>query len=170
MANEREDGMCSFSLLASHLLDRTAQWNASGTNVGGWSESDLNTYLNNRLYDAMPTQIKLLLKQVRVGSSIGNKSSDVTFSDCYIAIPSVKEVNPRINKEPYNSEGTTIPFLNQAEVSPRRAFLNGDYNAYWLRSPSADYTSYVYRVDADGDTEAITSTTDKLGVVILLSF
>ena len=168
--SDNPDDMCSFSLLASHLLDRTVQWNKNGTNTGGWAESDLNEYLNNRLYEAMPTQIKSLLKQVKIGSSVGNKSSEVTFSDCYIAIPSVKEVNPSINKEPYNSEGTTIPFLNQAEISPKRAFLDGDYNAYWLRSPSADYTSYVWRVDADGDTEAITSATDKLGVVILLSF
>ena len=168
--SDNPDDMCSFSLLASHLLDRTVQWNKNGTNTGGWAESDLNEYLNNRLYEAMPTQIKSLLKQVKIGSSIGNKSSEVTFSDCYITIPSVKEVNPSINKEPYNSEGTTIPFLNQAEISPKRAFLDGDYNAYWLRSPSADYTSYVWRVDADGDTEAITSATDKLGVVILLSF
>ena len=167
--SDNPDGMCSFSLLASHLLDRTARWNTSG-NTGGWAKANLNSYLNNRLYNAMPTQIKSLLKQVRIGSSAGNKSKEITWSDCYITIPAVKEVNPNENREPYNSEGTTIPFLNNAEVSPKRAFLNGNYSPYWLRSPNVEYSAYVWRVNSDGNTEPINDVKNELGVLMLISF
>lgn len=168
--SDNPDEMCSFSLLASGLLDRKSKWNTTNTNVGGWATSKLNSFLNTRLYEAMPTQIKSLLKQVKIDSSAGNKSEEIVSSDCYIAVPALKEVNPGINKEPYNSEGTTISYFNQAQVSPKRAFADGTYYAYWLRSPNVEYTNYVYRIDAEGKVQAITNATDELGIVILLSF
>ena len=167
--SDNPDGMCNFSLLASHLLDRTARWNNTSTNVGGWAKSKLNGYLNSRLYDAIPTQIKLLIKQVRIGSSAGDRSNEITFSDCYITIPAAKEINSSINQEPYNSEGTGISYCINPETR-KRAFSNGDYSAYWLRTPNVEYSSYVYRVNAEGSTESITGANDNLGVLILLSF
>ena len=167
---DNPDEMCSFSLLGKQLLNKKSKWNTTNTNAGGWAESKLNKFLNTRLYDALPTQIKLILKKVQINSSIGNKSSEITSSSCYVAIPALREVNPSINREPYNSEGTTISYFNQAEVSPKRAFSDGTYYAYWLRSPNVEYSNYIYWVDADGKTQGIKNATDELGVVILLSF
>ena len=165
---------CSFSLLASHLLGRTAKWNTSNTNDGGWASSALNASLNNRLYNAMPTQIKLLLKRVIVKSNDGIGDSDpyyneVTSSNCYITIPALIEVDPTRTSEPYNSEGISISYLSTNE-SRKRAFDGGDYNAYWLRTPNVGYANYIWRVEADGQTQGITNATTSLGVLIELSF
>lgn len=167
--SDNPDGMCNFSMLASHLLERTRTWNDSNTNVGGWAESKLNAYLNSRLYEAIPTQIKLLLKQVRIGSSVGNKSNDITWSDCYVAIPSVKEVDSTRNQEPYNSEGLSISYLTTSDTR-KRSMPNGDYEKYWLRSPSTSFANYIWRVETSGSTESITNATEVLGILILLSF
>ena len=167
--SDNPDGMCNFSMLASHLLERTRTWNDSNTNVGGWAESKLNAYLNSRFYEAIPTQIKLLLKQVRIGSSVGNKSNDITWSDCYVAIPSVKEVDSTRNQEPYNSEGLSISYLTTADTR-KRSMPNGDYEKYWLRSPSTSFANYIWRVETSGSTESITNATEILGILILLSF
>ena len=165
---------CSFSLLASHLLGRTKMWNKSNTNDGGWAESSLNQSLNTRLYNAMPTQIKSLLKQVIVYSGDGIGDSDpyyteVTSSDCYIAIPALIEVDPTRTSEPYNSEGTSISYLNTND-SRKRAFDGGDYNAYWTRTPTIGYQNYIWRVESGGNTESITNATTSLGVLIEISF
>ena len=160
---------CSFSLLASHLLGRTKKWNPTNINAGGWAESKLNTSLNTRLYNAMPTQIKELLKKVIVYSSIGNMSSELSSSNCYITIPSAIEVDPTMNSEPYNSEGTSISYLSTNE-SRKRAFDGGDYAEYWLRSPNINYANYIYRVGADGQMQGITNATTNLGVLIEISF
>ena len=165
---------CSFSLLASHLLGRTAKWNTSNTNDGGWASSALNASLNNRLYNAMPTQIKLLLKRVIVKSNDGIGDSDpyyneATSSNCYITIPALIEVDPTRTSEPYNSEGTSISYLSTND-SRKRAFDGGDYNAYWLRTPTTGYANYIWRVEADGQTQGITNATTTLGVLIELSF
>ena len=165
---------CSFSLLASHLLGRTKKWNASNTNAGGWASSELNASLNNRLYNAMPTQIKALLKQVIVHSSVGQMSTELSSSDCYITIPALIEVDPTQTSEPYNSEGTSISYLTNND-SRKRAFDGGDYNDYWLRSPS-HYSNYVWRVgdgknnDTLGGTYPVTSPNTELGVLIEISF
>ena len=160
---------CSFSLLASHLLGRTKGWNSSNVNTGGWANSALNNSLNTRLYGAMPTQIKLLLKQVIVYSSIGQMSTELSSSNCYITIPALIEVNSTMTSEPYNSEGTAISYLNTND-SRKRMFDGGDYNAYWLRSPNASYANYVYRVDENGLPQGITNATTSLGVLIEISF
>ena len=166
---------CSFSLLASHLLGRTKQWNSSNTNDGGWAESSLNTSLNTRLYNAMPTQIKSLLKRVIVKSNDGMDNNaiphyqEVIDSDCYITIPALIEVDSSRTSEPYNSEGTSISYMSN-NTARKRAFDGGDYSAYWLRSPNVDYVNYIWRVDENGQTQGITNATTSLGVLIEISF
>ena len=170
---------CSFSLLATHLLGRTKKWNTSATNDGGWAMSALKKSLNTRLYNAIPTQIKLLMKQVIVYSNDGitnasvtpNKYyTEVTSSNCYIYIPSILEVDPTQNIEPYNSEGSNISYMAQPVVR-KRAFDGGDYNDYWLRSPSThNWSDYVWHVRADGTTYGIKGANSSLGVLIMISF
>jgi hypothetical protein len=117
----------------------------------------------------MPTQIKALLKKVIVYSSVGQMSSELSPSDCYITIPALIEVDPTQTSEPYNSEGTSISYLSTND-SRKRAFDNGDYNAYWLRTPNVGYANYIWRVEADGYAQGITNAQTALGVLIELSF
>ena len=165
---ENTSKRCSFSLLASHLLGKTKKWNSSNTNAGGWANSALNKSLNTRLYNAMPAQIKSLLKQVIVYSSVGKQSSELSSSNCYITIPALVEVDPTRTSEPYNSEGTSISYMN-TNSSRKRAFDGGDYDEYWLRSPNVDYANYIWRVDANGQTQGIDNASTKHGVLIEIS-
>ena len=176
--SENTSKRCSFSLLASHLLGRTKRWNATNTNDGGWAECELNKSLNTRLYNAMPTQIKLLMKQVIVYSNDGitNTSitpnqyyTEVTPSNCYITIPAIIEVDSSQNAEPYNSEGSAISYMINNDAR-KRAFDKGDYGAYWLRSPSTGWANYIWRVESGGNVEAITNAQTELGVLIEISF
>jgi len=164
---------CTFSLLASHLLGRTSKWNNSNVNSGGWANSSLNTSLNTRLYNAMPNQIRQLLQQVIVYSSVGNMSTELSSSNCYITIPALIEVDSTKNTEPYNSEGTAISYMN-TNASRKRAFDGGDYYGYWLRSPNTGYANYIWRVDKTGSVEGITNASGHdgkpLGVLIEISF
>jgi hypothetical protein len=163
---------CNFSLLATHLLEHNRSYNDESTNAGGWASSALNKYLNTRLYNSMPTQIKSLLKQVIVSSSIGSQSTEISSSNCYIAIPSVIEVgnDSSINIEPYIYEGSTISYMTSNDMR-KRAYIDGNYNYYWLRSPNIAYSNnYIYQVDADGKLYGFGSPKTKSGVLIEISF
>ena len=165
---------CSFSLLASHLLGRTKKWNSSNTNDGGWANSALNSALNDRLYNAIPAQVRSLLKQVIVYSNDGIGGgepyyTEVTPSNCHITIPALIELDSTKNSEPYNSEGVAISYLS-TNASRKRAFDGGDYNSYWTRSPNTGYANYVWYIDENGQTQGIINTTTPLGVLIEISF
>ena len=160
---------CSFSLLATHLLSRSKTLNSANSTSGGWASMTLNSYLNERLYNAIPIKWKPLFKQVQVTSSIGNKSTETSISDCYITIPSVYEVDAGYNTSPYNSEGSSISFMTTND-SRKRAYPDGDYANYWLRSPNIQFESYNFSVDENGAIYGYGNPAyDTYGVLIELS-
>lgn len=168
---ENPSKRCSFTLLATHLLERARQYNTSNTSVGGWASSPLNTFLNNRLYNAMPIQIQSLVKQVTVWSSIGNMSTEVSSSQCYVVIPSAIEMSneTEVNKEPYTNEGTTISYMTSKDMR-KRAYVDGDYSDYWLRSPNINYATYIYQIDKDGNLDGYNLANETAGILIEISF
>lgn len=177
---DNPDGMCSFSIIASHLLERTRQWNSTDTNTGGWARSALNKFLNGRLYSAIPTQIRSLIKPVVVWSSVGGgsattPSTELSSSNCYITIPSLKDVDGIntsgvANSDPYNSEAFAPISIFSSVNARKRAFADGDYSDYLLRSPTANYPRYIWRVEADGSVYSISPANTKYGVLIEISF
>ena len=128
------------------------------------------------LYNAMPDKTKLLLKQVTVQSSIGDNLTDISTSECYITIPSIIEISnsSTYNVEPYISEmaivsGKTISYMTSNDRR-KRAYDGGDYYEYWLRSPNASYSRYVYTVDGTGYVDGYEYPDYTRGVLIEVSF
>ena len=175
------------SLVASHLLDRKMKYNTGNTNAGGWAESNLNKVLNSRFYNAVPVQIRLMLKKMCVLSTIGQMSTEVSESGCYVNIPSVYDVDS--NETSYKNElysgASTITTMatNKQRIREYRHGYNNDnveaYDSYWLRSPNIAYTSYVWSVnenyanhnsDAMGSTSGFNTANTSHGVVIEISF
>ena len=165
---ENASKRCSFSLLATTLLDRTMKFSNSQSNEGGWSTSTLNTFLNNRLYKAIPEQVRGLIKRVKVPSSAGLKSTEIVESNCYITIPACIEVDPSMTTDPYINEGTAISYMTSPGAR-RRAFEDGEYNNYWLRSPNVAHTTYVYQVNEDGSLYGFRYPNNEAGVLIQVS-
>ena len=152
-------------------MERARVYNSTNTNVGGWASSELNAFLNSRFYNAVPAQIKSLLKQVTVWSSIGNKLTDTSSSECYVTVPAAIEVSneSEVNKEPYTNEGSTISYMTSDDMR-KRAYVDGDYASYWLRSPNASYTNYIYQVTANGELYGFSTAYTKSGILIEISF
>ena len=166
--SENGSKRCSFSLLASHLLDRKYVYNTSNSNSGGWASSALNSFLNTRLYKAFPVQMKQLIKQVKVGSSVGNMSNEISYSDCYITIPAVKEVDPTKTTEPYNSEATIVSYM-VSDSARKRAYVDGDYAAYWTRSPNTYNSQYIYQVTETGEVSGFKNPNTQASILIQIS-
>lgn len=169
---------CSFTLLAKHLLERKRKYNNVNTSVGGWASSSLNEFLNNRFYNAMPMQIKSLIKQVTIWSSSGNMFTEMSSSECYVAIPAVVEVCRSSDipnstdemKAAYSMEGTTISYMT-SDGMRKRAHVDGNYSEYWLRSPNLGYASYIYQIGVEGGIEGYNLANEtNVGVLIMISF
>lgn len=184
---------CSFSLLASHLLAKPRKWNSTNTNDGGWAESELNHMLNNRLYKAIPLQIRGLLKAVKIESNDGRLNSNlsednfytsITSSSCYITIPALAETDPSTVRAPYPNEildGIPIESMGTKDLRKRQS-INGAIDSYWLRSPyagpqsdgyssttSSGYYNYIWSIDNKGTPIGTKMATNEFGVLIEIS-
>ena len=163
---------CSMTFLASHLLSNPMVLHTSSATTGGWASASLNSFLNSRFYEAIPVEWKQLIKQVKISGSLGNKSKEVATSNCYIAIPSVYELDSSYNYEPYNLEGETIPFMTSNDTRIRKT-IDGVVGSYWTRSPNADYANYYFAVSGEenslGSISGYEYSIYEKGVVLLLS-
>ena len=163
---------CNMTLLATHLLSHARKFNTTNTNAGGWADAYLNEFLNTRMYESMPCQIKAILQQVSVASSVGKQSTEISNSDCYLAIPAIIELSNEsaYNKEPYVYEGTTISYMTSTDAR-KRAYLDGTYASYFTRSPNAGYSAaYIWQINASGEPYGFTGANNNAGVLLEISF
>jgi hypothetical protein len=167
--SENESQRCSFSLLATNLLGRKKKWNNTSSNVGGFGQSAIRDSLNSRLYNAIPTQIRSLVKQCKIPASLGGKSMEVPTSDCYIYLPSAIELDVSMTNEPYVNEGTTISTILGAPERIRK-YADGTPGIYWTRTPNSSYDIYVWQVKENGDMYGYTGSNAEAGILIGLSF
>ena len=160
----------NITFIASRLLNTEKAYSNSSTNAGGWSESTLNTWLNVRLPKAISPLWKALIKPVKVYSSIGNKSNDVSVSNCSFYIPSLYEVDPTYATEPYSSE-TNAPisyFTSDDERKKAKSELD-EPETYWTRSPNATVTNWLYSVNETGGTYGYSYPGQPAGVLLMFS-
>lgn len=157
------DGWSSITFVASNLLSQPMSMSNASTNAGGWAVFPLNNYLNTRVYRAFSDKWRQLIKKVIVKSSVGNMSSDIAQSNCYIFIPSISELGDNVATPPYASEGTQISHFTNA--SSRMC----ESKQYWTRSPSTGWSSYVYSITSNGASQAVTQLSTKHYIRMMIS-
>ena len=166
--SDNSNKRCSITFLQKETLGSSMAMSTSMNNTGGWSTASLRDYLNARLVDALPIGWRQLVKQVKVPSSAGNKSKEITTSDCYFFIPSAIEVNSSMTDEPYVYEGQTISYMTGND-SRIKHDADGQATNYWLRSPNASYDGYFYDVEATGEIYQFHYPNEYLGVAVMFS-
>lgn len=143
---------CAF--LLKELLEETHQMNPTNTNVGGWKDAPIRTWLNTRLLKALPCKWRQMLLTVYVHSSAGNKSTSLVDppAEDKIWIPSTKEMGWEVNTTPYAQE-SDAPFTVFTDNNSRIKRLNfgaGAADGWWLRSPYAGYANGFWSTYSDG--------------------
>ena len=150
---------CSFTLLAKNLLCTDSVWNTGNHSVGGYGSSAIRSLLNERVYKAIPEQIRQMVKNVLVYSGDG-KTAEVISSPCFVYLPAFAELfsgqsggggHTDAANEPYISEGSLISYMTSSAVR-KRADNTGEYHVYWTRSPKVGTSSnqYIWTVSATG--------------------
>lgn len=161
----------SMSFLTSHIINRKMVMNNSSSNTGGWAAASLNIWLNNRFYKGLPLGIKQLIKQVQIKSSIGDKSTTIMESDCYIYIPAIRDLDDSKTGEPYGSETySTIDYMVDDLIRYDSSGITA--SDYWTRSPNASGTAsqgYFYYVDATGKVSGYGTANTSRGIVVEFS-
>ena len=133
-------------------------------NIGGWKNSEMRTYVNNDIYNALPAEIKNSIIKTKVISSHGNARGDSANleSEDYLYLLSTKEVwgkNGTSNVINYDTADSTTRQLDYYSVngvttsSYSKAIKknNGSASYWWLRSARSGSSNWFYFVDSSGD-------------------
>ena len=168
---------CKASFIGNSILGnlsgRGYYMNSSNTNVGGWDESLMRTFINNRVFNAMPTVIQSLIKSVEIRATAGNKSTEIITSFDKIYLPSYREVGSGTTANGYIEEvGTSIAPISLFPNNASRAKFKGKIRAY----SSDDVTIYscnqepaaLYQTDVEPGTLWI-NTSDSSRLLIFVS-
>ena len=137
--------------------------NSGYTNVGGWPASEMYTYVQNDIYNALPSELKAGIIETTVVSGHGSSDSANFTSTDKLYLLSPEEIwdkedpdnnyanfNSAINQsrqlDYYKAQGVTT-----SNYSGAKKQYNGSKSHWWLRAARSIDSNYFWSVYTDGD-------------------
>lgn len=143
------------TFLCKNLLYKTYQMNSSETNNGGFPSSSLRSTLDGSIYNALPSDLKAVIKTAYKWYGTGNNTTNGKWSGHKLWLPLTFEMFGESRYSP-TTEHTTgnarqYPiFTNNASRSKKMNNGGGSAQWYWLASPYATDATYFCGVHGDG--------------------
>ncbi len=148
---------CGFVLEFADVIT-IHKMNDTATNVGGWPASSMYTFVNNDIYNAIPSEIKNAIIDTTVVSGHGSTSGETNFTSTdklYLLAP--KEIYTDFNDtddtakdltrtlDYYKAQGVTT--RNHSEAKKKNG-TNADW--WWLRAARSNANNNFYYVSSIG--------------------
>ena len=141
-------GKAGMTIGMKNLLATTYRMNATGTNAGGWDESEMRTSTMATLLSQLPSDLQGVIKQVNKKATAGSQSTSITTSADKLWLLAEVEVDGTTSAG-YADEGEQYEYWKTVKdgtvAADRIKYLsNGSGSAYswWLRSPNVSYSTY----------------------------
>ena len=146
------------SCAGTWLLMKDIYTTSTFGNSNSYKDSSIHTYLNGTFYNLIDSNIRAAIKQVKIpyqngtgsGGSLATGSNGLSTK---VFLLSGYEVGWTTSDNGYfPKDGVRLAYFgNNSSGNSKRIAYNGSSAAvWWLRSPSADGTYYVWRVGSDG--------------------
>ena len=119
-------------------------------NNNSYKDSSIHSYLNSTFYNLIDSQIRAVIKQVKIPYTNSGVQSGANGLSTKVFLLSGTEVG--FSGVSYmNTEGAKLSYFDSA--SKRVAYNGSSAAVWWLRSPNT-YSSYsVWRVKSDGSSD-----------------
>ena len=153
---ETSETACGFVVEFADIITKQ-KFNSTNTNVGGWKDSELRTYVNGTIYNALPSELQNVIVSTKVISGHGYTSGETNFeTQDKLYLLSAEEV---WNGNSYDtSVGTSKQldyYKNQGVTTSSYAGAIKQYNGsnldWWLRSAYSITTYSFLCVNNGGD-------------------
>ena len=135
-------GKAGMTIGMKNLLATTYRMNATGTNAGGWDESEMRTSTMATLLSQLPSDLQGVIKQVNKKATAGSQSTSITTSADKLWLLAEVEVDGTTSAG-YADEGEQYEYWKTVKdgtvAADRIKYLSngsGSANGWWLRSPS----------------------------------
>lgn len=134
-------GKAGMTIGMKNLLATTYRMNATGTNAGGWDESEMRTSTMATLLSQLPSDLQGVIKQVNKKATAGSQSTSITTSADKLWLLAEVEVDGTTSAG-YADEGEQYEYWKTVKdgtvAADRIKYLSngsGSANDWWLRSP-----------------------------------
>ena len=141
-------GKAGMTIGMKNLLATTYRMNATGTNAGGWDESEMRTSTMATLLSQLPSDLQGVIKQVNKKATAGSQSTSITTSADKLWLLAEVEVDGTTSAG-YADEGEQYEYWKTVKdgtvAADRIKYLSngsGSASIWWLRSPYVSYSTY----------------------------
>ena len=158
---ETSETACGFVVEFADILSQSSI-NSTATNVGGWPASEMRTYVNGTIYDAIPNELQNIIATTTVVSSHGSTSGETNFtSSDKLYLLSTKEVWGKDGTSDIITEDTAEAETRQLDYYKNKGVTTSNYSgaikqynglksSWWLRSAHSNNTSRFFAVGVYG--------------------
>lgn len=116
-------------------------------NNNSYKDSSIHSYLNSTFYNLIDSQIRAVIKQVKIPYTNSGVQSGANGLSTKVFLLSGTEVG--FSGVSYmNTEGAKLSYFDSA--SKRVAYNGSSAAVWWLRSPRTSSSNNVWTVDSDG--------------------
>ena len=159
---------CGFVLEFADIIT-THTMNDTNTNVGGWSSTSMRTFVNNDIYNAIPSEVKNAIIDTTVVSGHGSTSGETNFTSTdKLYLLSTAEVWAQGSSNTINND-TARDLTRQLDYYKNLGTSTSNYSGaikksgtsadnWWLRAAHSYYTNDFLDVTIDGDWNYIHAT------------
>ncbi len=152
---ETSETACGFVVEFADIITQHS-FNSTDTNVGGWRDSELRTYVNGTIYNALPSDLQKVITTTKVISGHGNTSGEKNFEtqdklyllnaqEVWNTNDSDTSVGTSKQLDYYKNQGVTTDNYDGAIKQ-----YNGSNSSWWLRSASSSDAYSFLDVYYDG--------------------
>ena len=144
-------GKAGITFGMKNLMATTRRMNDSNTNSGGFTGSEMYSWLQNTLLPTLPSDLRAVLKSVNKKTSAGSQSSTINTNSMKLFLFSEIEI---FGSTTYSKAGEGSQYSYFATAANRIKYLsNGSGSAgwWWERSPNGSNSLNFCYVDSDGN-------------------
>lgn len=144
-------GKAGITFGMKNLMATTRRMNASNTNSGGFTGSEMYSWLQNTLLPTLPSDLRAVLKSVNKKTSAGSQSSTINTNSMKLFLFSEIEI---FGATTYSKAGEGSQYSYFATAANRIKYLaNGTESAYWWseRSPNGSNSTSFCAVNSYGN-------------------
>ena len=136
--------------------------NSSNTSSGGWPASEMYDFVNNDIYNALPTDLKNIIIDTKVVSSYGSGDLANFTSTDKLYLLATKEIwgkegtSNTINNDTSDNYTRQLDYYNNLGVTTNNyagaiKTYNGSNTIWRTRSATSHGTNFFYYVNTSGD-------------------
>ena len=156
-------------IIEKHNYNKADTTNKSGTNVGGWRDSELRTYINDTIYKSLPSDLQNVIATTKVISSHGSTSGEINFetqdklyllsayeiwggyASCTACAENDSSKGTSKQLDYYKNQGVEADNWGGSNYAVAIKQYNGRNEWWWLRSARSNSDDNFLYVEDNGD-------------------